>query len=158
MRAGAALRVPRRLDCLSWWAAAWLCSLLLVALTRYVALLAAGVASLAIFGALAGNVAHLAAIVARHTARRKRRPAGITHPCRTSAHSSTAASAAAAAAAPTSGTEPTSAGAVGAAEGSSAAAIGVPASVPTAALVALRALAGEVAWLVTRVALLGTHP
>lgn len=156
MRAGAALRVPRRLDCLSWWAAAWLCSLLLVALTRYVALLAAGVASLAIFGALAGNVAHLAAIVARHTARRKRRPAGITHPCWTSAHSSS--SSAAAAAAPTTGTKPTSAGAVGAAEGSSAAAIGVPASVPTAALVALRALAGEVAWLVTRVALLGTHP
>lgn len=84
-----------------------------------------------------------------------RSPTEITLPCWAGTHFFAAASAVMS---PTTGAKPTCAGAVGTTEESSAAAIGVPASVPTAALVTLRALAGEVAWLGTRVALLGTHP
>ncbi|CAN7998645.1 unnamed protein product [Ixodes pacificus] len=137
-------------------------SLLLVALARYVALLTAGVAGLAVFGTLAGDVAHLAAVVARHPALAEARSPGaaaVAHP-RAATHA--AAAAAAGASSGSAATEATAAAsaAAGAVRAAVRAAAAIAAAVPAAvaaALVSLRAFAGKVARLVARVALLGTH-
>ncbi|EEC00941.1 hypothetical protein IscW_ISCW000986, partial [Ixodes scapularis] len=134
-------------------------SLLLVALARYVALLTAGVAGLAVFGTLAGDVAHLAAVVARHPALAEARSPGaaaVAHP-RAATHAAAAAGASSGSAATEAAAAASAAGAVRAAVRAAAAiAAAVPAAV-AAALVSLRAFAGEMARLVARVALLGTH-
>lgn len=87
-------------------------SRLLVAVARYVALFAASVAGLAVFGTFAGDVSRLAAVVACQSARAETATAAASHAARrASAHTAAAATAA------TAGAEPTSAaGAVRAAE------------------------------------------